>query len=385
MIKLLLDCTPLVAGGGLQVGLGTISNAILEPTLEVHLVCSPQIFAQLNSSHISKLKSLHVITHTSGLKKLFLCSELKRYENVVQPDITYTIFGPSFWKPKYPSVQGFALGKMLYPEVRERYKNRLQKYKEKLNDRVKKILFLRNADYYWMETDVVKSRFLDTFPSISPEKVFVIGNSYSPAFEKRSQAPSLVPSNNCKPFRFFVPASYYYHKNLEIIPHACSLLRKRGIEEIQFIFSIPSSSAGWNKLSYLAEQLQVSNYISTAGEIPNDIIADYYASSDAVLCTSLVESSTAVFPESFLSKRPLLVSKLDFATSICEDAALYFNPLDPEDLADKMFELYKNSKLRDTLIEKGIQQLRSKYPSPSQKWGLQLRMLHDILKVRAET
>ena len=38
---------------------------------------------------------------------------------------------------------------------------------------------------------------------------------------------------------------------------------------------------------------------------------------------------------------------------IAGDAALYANPADPKDIADKMMMLYKDETLRSSLVEKG--------------------------------
>ena len=58
-------------------------------------------------------------------------------------------------------------------------------------------------------------------------------------------------------------------------------------------------------------------------------------------------------------KKPILTSNYSFATSICGDAASYFDPTNPNDIADKIIELIENKEKYDQLLEKGTIQLKN--------------------------
>ena len=116
-------------------------------------------------------------------------------------------------------------------------------------------------------------------------------------------------------------------------------------------------------------------FISTVGFIENAKFAELYLQSNAIICASLVESSTAVFPEAFLAKRPLLVSDRPFATELCENAALYFNPLDEKSIAKAILKIVVDANLRDVLVQNGQKVLLKNYPSAEQKWVLQKNLI----------
>ena len=97
-----------------------------------------------------------------------------------------------------------------------------------------------------------------------------------------------------------------------------------------------------------------------------------------MLCPSLVESSTAVFPESFIAKRPLLVSDRDFARGLCGNAALYFNPLDPSDIAKKIQRIIEDTELYDSLVANSSNVLKNNYLSPDEKWKAQKSLLKHL-------
>ena len=148
--------------------------------------------------------------------------------------------------------------------------------------------------------------------------------------------------------------------------------------KIKILFTIPESSPDWQNLLNLAKQHQVDEFIATVGFVPNSRFAELYLQSNAIICASLVESSTAVFPEAFLANRPLLVSDRPFATELCEDAALYFDPLDEKSIANAILELTGNEKLQQLLVENGKKVLLKNYPSAEQKWNLQKKLITHL-------
>jgi hypothetical protein len=57
-------------------------------------------------------------------------------------------------------------------------------------------------------------------------------------------------------------------------------------------------------------------------------------------------------------KTPILTSGLGFAKGLCGKAALYFDPLSPQDIAGKIITLSEEKNLQKTLIKEGIEQLK---------------------------
>ncbi len=76
-----------------------------------------------------------------------------------------------------------------------------------------------------------------------------------------------------------------------------------------------------------------------------------------MLLPTLLELFTASYPEAMRMKRPILTSNYDFATSICGDAAEYFDPLSPLDIADSILRVSKNPDRYNELVSKGTQRL----------------------------
>lgn len=373
-MRLLIDCSVLSVGGGLQVGLSLINNIAYDNDFELIIIASHEIDKQIPKIIKDRVLSYTCLPQCSGLKKIKFNKKIKLIENRYHPDLIFTVFGPSYWRSKQKNLQGFALGKMLYPEVRDNYGSKVTMYKEKLTDFFKKYFLKKNSDYFVVETEVVKQR-MHQYLSIPLDKIFVVSNSYSPDFEKviLNHEGEYQLNNDIK--SIFIPASFYHHKNLLILPYVAKELLNSGFSTFKFKFTIPENSVGWNTILDLSKKLNVDSHFYTLGHVDNTKIGFEYLNSDLILCTSLVESSTAVFPESFIAKRPLAVSDRDFARKLCEDGALYFDPLSPKDIAQTISSLISDVAFAAKLVDKATFVLKKNYLSPAEKWQKQKKLL----------
>lgn len=372
-MKILIDSSIVSKGGGVQVALSIIENIAADKDFEVVCVVNTEIDKQLSLSAKNNIKHYYIENIEPIYKKFSQGKRISLIEQEYNPDFVFVVFGPAYWKPKATTLQGFALGKMLYE------KELNVGVKEKILNFIKKKIFQWTHSYLLVETELVKTK-LANYLGYSQEKIFVIGNSYSPNFKKNVLANEDLLTKQKNIFQILVPGSYYPHKNLEQIILSLVEIKMSSIlkHKIKILFTIPESSPDWKNLLNLAKQHQVDEFIATVGFVPNSRFAELYLQSNAIICASLVESSTAVFPEAFLANRPLLVSDRPFATELCEDAALYFDPLDEKSIANAILELTGNEKLQQLLVENGKKVLLKNYPSAEQKWNLQKKLITHL-------
>ncbi|MEG0694055.1 MAG: hypothetical protein RR444_13450, partial [Oscillospiraceae bacterium] len=103
------------------------------------------------------------------------------------------------------------------------------------------------------------------------------------------------------------------------------------------------------------------------------------AINDFVLLPTLAEASTAVYPESFISQKVLLTSDIDFARELCGNAAVFFDPLNAHDIAEKILATFKDPELQAQLIHNGLERVKNTYLTPEQKWLKQKNMLLNLI------
>lgn len=370
-MKILIDCSIVSKGGGVQVALSIIENIAVDKNFEVVCVVNTEIDKQLSLSAKNGIKHYYIENIEPIYKKFSQGKRISLIEKKHNPDFIFIVFGPCYWKPQAKSLQGFALGKMLYQ------KELNIGFFEKLLNISKAFFYKRAKSYLVVETQLIKVK-LANYLNYPSDKIFVIGNSYSPLFEKCVRENIAKIAKKSDFFNILVPGSYYPHKNLERTLEALSYYISNNDKSIKLTFTIPSDSNDWEKLYSYAQELKLTDNIETSGFIPNADFAKLYLASDAILCASLVESSTAVFPEAFVSLKPLIVSDRLFARELCGEAAIYFDPLDPVDMANAIKQVKDDSLLRKKLIANGQKTLLKNYPSAEIKWQLQKELIINL-------
>jgi hypothetical protein len=368
-LKILMNCSLASKGGALQVTQSILTEASKDPRIEYRVVGTRQLSQALEKAGI-KLSHYHLIKENSGWKRYFEANRvLAELEKEFKPDVCYSVYGPTTWKPKTrPHFVGFAYGQLIYPEL-ESY-SQTPFFRKILSQTVNyfRKQYVKNGDYWFVQTGVVADRLAETF-SLKRENIFVVSNTYSSAFQVRLENQS-SPRPEDQYFRILVPSAYYHHKNLVLIPKVIKELDKISLpKKPKFQFTIPVDHPGWSTLMNLANRLGVSNdSMETLGAIPNAFFADAYHQADMVFLPTLIECSTATYPEAFASKRPLSTTNRDFAKELCRDAALYFDPYSPEEAANTIVRIITDRDCRDLLVKNGTLQLQSGYCTPAERW-----------------
>ena len=374
-MKVLIDASICSKGGGVQVALSLINNIIVDPDFEVIFVSSPQIDNQLSDEIRSKIKYYYAERNESTLGKWAQGKRLAEIEKKHKPDLVFVVFGPSYWRPKSKTLQGFALPLMVYPETRDRVykKQKITYFYQKILNGYKAQLMKRNADYIVVETQAFKDRVHD-FLNFNKNDIFVIENSFNSNFLNQK-----LEKKHDNFLNFFVPTAYYPHKNLEILVDVAAELAIQKQTNIKFNFLIDEQSGPWLKIISMAKGKNVETFFNTYGPVKNTEMANLYAKTDFVLLPTVAEASTAVYPESFISKKVLLTSNVDFAVELCGKSAVYFDPYNAKDIAEKIVLVTTNPILQQELIEHGLKQVKASYLTPESKWLKQKDLLKKLI------
>jgi len=375
--SILIDCTSLVVGGGIQAGLSALRFAVDEPQLRVHLACSSLFWAEVPPVVRARIASTLINSTRNRWERFRFASRVSKYERFIVPKVTFTVFGPAYWTPTRPRLQGFAVPRLIYPEIRIPIHDRFLGAPSDWVETRLKTAYLRRSkmDLFVVETATVKRR-LAKHALVPESRISIIGNTVSPMFFEHSNPQ--VMRGPTPPYNVLVPSSYYPHKNLEFIPRVANALRSMLPDHFVFTFCIPLQSHGWARIERVTKDLQVGSHIRTIGQVPHHEFHRLYAGADVVFLPTLLECSSAVYPESFASARPLVTTDADFSRELCGNAALYCSTTDPRDAATKILVALTNLEVRERLVESGKAQLAQTYTTPELKWHKQLGLLQEL-------
>ena len=141
------------------------------------------------------------------------------------------------------------------------------------------------------------------------------------------------------------------HKNLITALNAFNLWRSKynGDSKLVLVGIKPSD------LSNNSEVLNLIDKNSTIipGYVPDDDLSVFYNNAKCLIFSSLYEGFGLPPLEAMIYGCPVLTSNSASLPEICGTAALYFEPLDFEELADKMEQIINDDNLRNELVEKG--------------------------------
>jgi glycosyltransferase involved in cell wall biosynthesis len=73
---------------------------------------------------------------------------------------------------------------------------------------------------------------------------------------------------------------------------------------------------------------------------------------------TLLECFSASYAEAMKMGLPILTSDLKFAREVCGDAAVYFDPVNAGDIAEKILELYDNPENQARMRARGFRRLK---------------------------
>lgn len=102
---------------------------------------------------------------------------------------------------------------------------------------------------------------------------------------------------------------------------------------------------------------RLKSYIHHLSEVPNDHLTALYQQAEALIYPSIYEGFGLPPLEAMSMECPVIVSSAASLPEICHDAALYVDPYDEHDIAQKICTLIENPSLRQTLIKKGKQRI----------------------------
>lgn len=187
---------------------------------------------------------------------------------------------------------------------------------------------------------------------INPDKVTVIYNGVAKEWFsiKRTDRPYH------KPYLLFV-GNIKPHKNLSSLLQAFTLLK----DEIPHDLVIVGNNKG-----FITEDRNVMQYAQTLGNrvfftgyVDDALLKQYFAHADCFVFPSLYEGFGLPPLEAMACGCPTLVSNIASLPEVCGDAALYCDPYDTEDIRAKIMLLLGSPSLRNALVTKGRERVKS--------------------------
>lgn len=369
-LNILVNCSNLTHGGGIQVGDSICCYLDKYPQHHFTVVLSRQMTD--TEQKIKDYANVEVLCYNvpNKLPNLLFGRDKFLDKAVCEHhiDIVFTVFGISKWIPKVPHLSGFARSQLL--QRNSPYFKKMgvgEKIMMNLKIAVWKRLFDASSNYFWTENPSVSEQLKRLYPR---KRIFTVTNYYHQVYDHPSEWKNIVLPK-FEGFTLLTISAPYPHKNLPIYKDIAKILRSKG-ESFRIVLSI-------NEDDFPKMDVEISKHFIFLGHVDIEQCPSLYKQADALLQPSLLECFSASYPEAMKMGVPIVTTDLDFARGLCKDAAIYYNPLSAEDAAEKILEIIHNPHLRQTLICKGEERLKD-FDNNGQRADKIIHLLEKIYK-----
>ena len=205
------------------------------------------------------------------------------------------------------------------------------------------------------QTPVMKDHLCKRY-GIGPRRVAIIPNTLSlERLGGNHDGDASGGNGSARPFTFLCLAHCYAHKNIDILLDAVRRLRNYTGKPAKCLITVaPDQHPVARRLLELLGQDGLAGKIENIGPVPSDMLPQVYHRADALIFPTLLESFTRTYLEALYFGLPILTSDRDFARHLCQNAAIYFDPLDADGVARAMARMMEDAGLRQRLVENGL-------------------------------
>lgn len=205
---------------------------------------------------------------------------------------------------------------------------------------------LRRSRQIIAVSNYTKSSILKFFPSVPAEKISVIYEGVT----------ALQPSQPLQPLQLFLlyVGNAYPHKNLDTLLAAFDLFVQKH-PKYKLVLA-GRDDMFYRRLQGLRGLQGLQGRVRFVMNPPDEELADLYRGATGYVFPSRSEGFGLPPLEAMSAGIPVTASDIGALTEVLGDAALYFSPNDPREMAAAMSRLVSDENLRRLLIAKGHEQ-----------------------------
>jgi len=194
---------------------------------------------------------------------------------------------------------------------------------------------MARADLVIFNSELARDLISKQMPAVS-RKSIVIPNGVDPSFRApQNSRPSWLPSGD---YLLYVSILDYYKAQIEVV-RAYALLRQKRATMEKLILAGPERPRYGRMVRGEIERLNLKDEVLLAGAIPRAELPFLYQHARINIFASECENCPNILLEALSAGCPSLVSHHPPMPEFAGDAAVYFDPSAPEDLAVKLASL----------------------------------------------
>jgi glycosyltransferase involved in cell wall biosynthesis len=210
----------------------------------------------------------------------------------------------------------------------------------------------KRASLIFTVSNFTKTELLRFTTGIRPESIIPTHLGVSPEWTDARAIPSLrsrsyfICVGNVKPY-----------KNIRRLVEAFLKVKDKIQQDLVIVGQKDGLITGESP-EFFEKVRQAGDRIHMTGLVPFRDLLSFVGHADALVMPSLYEGFGLPPVEAMAAGVPVVVAQAGSLPEVCGDAALYFNPLQEDEIAAKLIEIATQSSLRERLRKEGLEQSR---------------------------
>jgi len=170
------------------------------------------------------------------------------------------------------------------------------------------------------------------------------------AWDSRGMGSLLAKYKIKKPFVIYT-GSLYPHKNVQTLVKAVKKINLR-------LIVVCARNVFWRRFKKKVRMLKAEKLVTLTGFVPDKDLVALYQQAEAFVFPSLLEGFGLPGLEAMAVGLPVLAANASCLPEVYGQAAVYFDPLDVEEMARKIKKVVGNQKLKSKMVKLGYQQVK---------------------------
>ncbi len=218
-------------------------------------------------------------------------------------------------------------------------------------------LMIRKADGIITVSEFIRDEIIKQF-GVDGGRIFTVPNAVSELFKPVEETDRIEALKK----RFGIRDRYFLHvgnieprKNLINLFQACDLVWEKLGKHYQLVVV---GKRGWlyGEIFETLKKAKFSDDVVFTGYVQNEDIPALYSGADFFVFPSLYEGFGLPILEAMRCGVPVIASHVASLPEVAGEAALYVDPSNPKDIAEKMVSLAYDDAMKERLREKGFVQ-----------------------------
>ena len=352
-MNLAINAISALQGGGQSYIINTLKFAKEFPDIKIYVFSPPQL------AHLYDNSGIKVIPCAFASKSIlhrgiWAKTELPRALKSLKIDLVFCPGGVLHFKPPKGCLTAVTFQNMLIFDRNNwrRYPAGYRRFRLKLLEQISRRTF-SETDLLIFISEFAKKVVDEKVPQRKGSSVLIphgLAQDFRTSGRNDIKRLEIIPSGD---YLLYVSVIDVFKAHLEVV-RAYYLLTQRRQTPEKLLLVGPEYPAYANILRTEIKKLGLRDKVVLTGNIPYTDMPSVYYHAKAHIFASTCENCPNIVLESLGSGRPLFLSKISPMPELAGDAAVYFDPRKPEELADLLFQYLDDKQWSEEMARRTV-------------------------------